>query len=469
MSAIAWLRSAPCASVRPCGLYADQPPAPVPPRWLALGAVLVWLIGCGLRAWYVLIAHPPTAYLYSDMQSYADTARRMLDPQAVWGIGDSIYPPGNAWWLALWRWIGGDTTWLPAVAANLALSCLTPLLLAATVKLLLGGRTAAWVLMATALWWPFIDQAGYFLAETPFTAAIAGTLLLTVAACRASGGVARGALGLAAGAALAGACAIKGQALIAGGLVGALLIWDAWRRPRLRLVVGCMLLAWAAALTPVSLRATALAEGRFTLISSNGATNLLQGHYGWDAGHFRWEDSARGLVYAFGNPATLQKRREGQVVLPFGVYDQDANAAEAWRWIRAYPLDAFLLSCDNVITTLHGTVPWPSSHTRFRVPAMVFETLHLVLVLLPVGCFLLLRGRSLIADRHRGELLILLPWAGCLLSAFLLTGDPRYRIPFDLCSLVLAVRCWMLLPGWRRRLLMTGDGEAGSGGQGATR
>ena len=63
--------------------------------------MLLRIIGClcfGMgalwRTWYLYVSHPPKNFIYSDMKTYLDFARRWIEPSFVPNIGDSLGPLG---------------------------------------------------------------------------------------------------------------------------------------------------------------------------------------------------------------------------------------------------------------------------------------------------------------------------------------------------------------------------------------
>lgn len=444
---------------RPLGLFAEGRSDDGAPVWVWIAALAAWIGGCAWRWYWVFVAHPPTSFIYSDMQGYHHNALYLLDPNTVWGIQHTLVPPGNSFWLAFWRSLGGSTdsaglwatksspeVWAPAFAANAVLSCLTPLLLTLAVRLLFGSRAACLTLAIASVFFQFVDNLGYFLAETPFTFLLALTLLAVVAACRTRGLLSGINWAMLAGIAGAAALVTKGQVLFGLGLVGAFLLVAGWRRRRLWLLLAAMVVAGMAFLAPVAVRATRLNEGRFCLISTNAGNNFLQGHYGWQYGCFYWDDAKRGMYFTFGSPCVVQKGITAPVHFPFGVYEVGPNVAEALKWMKANPVDAVLQTLEHPFELYVGTIVWPTSHTSERKWMVLSEHLYLLLLLLPASALVLIRRRRLWAEGG-GELLLLLPIIGNAISAAVFTGEPRYRVPFDLFTIALAARFWV---DWRR-------------------
>ena len=447
----------------------EPAPAPSPPHgrralpsWGLLLALALFLLGVCWRFYYLYQVHPAHRFIYSDMESYVNMAMHFLSDSHTFVIGDAFYPPGTGLYLAALYSL--DKSWSLAIAVQGILSSLIPLLLAVIGYELFGRRVALLALAGASLYFPFIDYASYFLSENPFIFTLLLSFWLMLRSLRVRNPVWAGVLGLLSGLVLGTAAAFKSVILLGGLLTALFLGYLGWRRrwPRVWLVFATGALGLLAVLAPLAVRATRLNEGRFCLISNNGPLSFLQGHYG-RVGHFKFKDEKRGYYYEWGSPAALQYGFEKEATFPFGPYDTDQVSRAAWEWIGEHPFAALQLSVQHVFTLFAGTIPWPSSHTDERPWAIFFQQLFLFFILFPACVHLLRQARGIyrLERAALGDILVLLPVLGIMLTAFATIGDPRYRIPFDGFIILLAARGYVRTPAREDGLLPCDPPEGG--------
>lgn len=406
-------------------------------RFLSLA---IYLIGVLWRCYHIFYAHQPTEYLFSDMRDYHRMALHSFDPQYVPTIYDTIKPPGTGWYFGILHLV--DPSWRVAFGAQWLVSSLAPVVIALIAHELYGRRAAAIALILASLNFLFIDFSAYFLSENPFLLCVVTGTWLVIKGARAASG--RGAIVAASLAGVVWGCA---AALRSVGLVsaltlggGLLLVAIIHRSRRLMVMVlsgGVVLLLM---LIPLSIRCTRLSGGQFCVVANDVGRNVLLGH----AGPIRsasWADPARHREFAMkGVPCGTEHGHRQEVKLDFPIHDTKSNLAYAWQWMRAHPAEAAMLSVHHVFDLFVGDILWPTNRTPFKRWGEWFQYLYLVCVLLPACVVLWHHGRAIITfDAARlGELLILLPIAGLLVTAFVACGELRYRIPYDGLIIVLA-------------------------------
>lgn len=399
-----------------------------------------WLAGGLLRLIYVLVIHPPTLHVYSDMQGYAQRALNRVN-QLPEGIGDSLYPPGTSMLFAALHHL--DPTSALTVIAQWLLSLGTMAGIWVIARALYGNRVAVVALVATSLYLPLFHYAGLFLSENPFT-----FCLVAAYACVIQAVSARRPLGTALWALVAGllaglAVSLKATILLPVAVTGVVLI--AWlirnrRRGTLTLAFG-VLAGLTSLLLPLADRCTRLAEGHFCLVSTNTGMNALMGHAGEYAG-FYWVDQGRNLSYSFTSPSAPLRGYTAQVHLNFGAYDVPANVAELHRRIDADPVAALRWSLRNVADLFVGRDFWPGAVYGKRNWGRAYQLIAQWL-LLPLALFwLLYRAPRLLRLREDSlaEWLLLTPMLGLMLTAFISLGELRFRIPFDGFLIILAAQ-----------------------------
>ena len=402
-------------------------------------AIIIFAIGLWWRTEYLFYTHPPTQYIYSDMQGYVSSAINFFNPAYTPSIGDTLYPPGMAYFLgSLYKL---DHSWKLAIFAQWLLSAVIPILMAIIATLLFNRITALAVLMIGSLYFPFIDYAGYFLAENPFIFMMLISSICLLLALRSSHWTKMAWWGILAGFSTGVGAAFRSVILAPAMLTAIYLAIMAikHRNRRIPVVIVSTLIGLLVVLIPLSLRCTRLNDNRFSIISTNGGLNFLQGHYG-HAGHFKFHDKKRGHYYEFGNPTVLYKRYEEEVHLACGPYDANKLQDIAWEWIRSHPLDAALNSIEHVFDLYFGSVQWPTSHTDQRRWALLFQYLYLVALLLP-ALFRLQQNTGSMARLDKSafsDSILWLPNVGIIATALLIIGEARYRIPFDAYTIILA-------------------------------
>jgi len=406
-------------------------------------AWLVYALTIPVRAWYVFVWHDPQKFIYSDMATYVSQAVLFTDPTYTQGIADTIYPPGTGYLFGFLFRLGGDSLW-PVVLSQFVGSCVIPILVYAIAARLFSRRTALAALVLASLYFHFLAYAGFFLSETVYTVLVLLAFWFIVMAVQATDPLRQVLCSLLVGWTVGSAAAVKSGILLpffllALGIASIFVI----RRRILAFVSLAAIAAGALALVlaPLAMRATKLCDGQFCLVSTNAEMNFLMGHSGRSL-RFVWNDAKRNYRFEFAHPASVQKGYDEPRTLAFGPYDRKENLAAAWAWIGDHPWEAFAQSVDHVYDYFTGTVPWPSSHGPERVAMTFFERLYAFFWLVPAAAMVLrLIPRWLRRERgYAGDFLAVMPVAGMTVVSFLTIAEPRYRVPFDGFTCILAAR-----------------------------
>jgi len=381
-----------------------------------------------------------TQYVYSDMQGYYEAALRYFTPGYVPNITDTIYPPGAALFFGLLHKI--DPSWVTAQWTLFALSCAVPLVLGWTAYTLFGIAVASLSIVFSSLYFPWVDFFAFFLSEAVFIPATVGAFALLVLALQRRQKYISVLPALASGAMFGLATSVKTVALASATLLLLVLVWWQWRRrvPGLYRVACFAMLGLLPVLVGVSHRCTKANEGHFCLVSNNGPLTTIFGHVAW-VRSITWRDSARGVSFAWGCPVSAQRSMFNRdLTFDFGPYDAKANMVKIAEIVRDDPLEALSLSFDQICNLFYGSVPWPSSHTKWGRWALESEQLFLVLGILPALFHLRARARSVLtlSPAAAAEILLGLPVVALMMTCFVTQGDPRYRIPLDGFIMILA-------------------------------
>jgi 4-amino-4-deoxy-L-arabinose transferase-like glycosyltransferase len=378
-------------------------------------------------------------------RAYADNIAR------GWGYIDFDGSPVVRWmpgWPlllgGLYRIFGSST--LVATLANAVLDATTAAVVAALGARLFRRRIG---LVAGALYagWPgMIFLCATHMSEALFNLLLAGTLLLTVIACRAA--TRRTLRFAAAGLCLGGAALVKAEPLVMSPAI-ALTLWHS-RRSRadfLRAAAAFFLMA-AAVLTPWTIR-NYVAFDRFLPTAASGGIGIyLANHPGATGGQDLRANRAIQKLYRRENAAATSIARH------------DAGWRDAWAFVRAHPDEELRIVANKLRLTylgdargaklVRGMGPEAGWHLgagtwrRLRLTADSYWFAMLALALAGLATFrswqpgaapLLLLG-------------VLLPWL-CLHVVFL--GGPRYHVP-QIPALALLAACGadLLASGARR-------------------
>ncbi len=399
-----------------------------------------WLGGGLLRLIYVLVLHPPTRHVYSDMQGYVQRALNRVagGPE---NIGDSLYPPGTSMLFAKLHQL--DPTSGLTVIAQWLLSLGTMAGIWVIARALYGNRVAVLALIATTLYLPLFHYAGLFLAENPFTFCLVAAYACLIKAITASRPVGTAMWALAAGLLAGLAASLKATILLPVAVTGIVVI--VWlirnrRRGAVTLAAG-VLIGMSTLLLPLAERCTRLAEGHFCLVSTNTGMNALMGHAG-EYAEFVWVDPVRNSTYSFTSPSAPMRGYTAPVRLNFGAYDVPANVAELNTRIAADPAAALRWSLRNVVDLFIGRDFWPGAVYQQRNWSRAYQWI-LQWLLLPLAlAWLIYRAPRLIRlrDDSLAEWLLLTPLLGLMLTAFISLGELRFRIPFDGFVIILAAQ-----------------------------
>ncbi len=404
-----------------------QSDAPTAPETGGLGLPrAVWaatLVAGSLRAWYVLLAHPPAKYLYSDMLTNVLRAYAVLDPRHVPNAWDTFVPRGivEICAAALRLFPNRSVEALTPVQALLSTACVP--LAYVGLRRFFGRRPAAIAAWLLALDYLAIGYAGYFLAENYLTFFL--TLALALLRPEKPGSCFLSGLSLGLGA------WFKAQAFTLLPL-WALALWWAGRpsapdpKPRrtaaLALAAGCLL--WV---VPESVLVSRIAH-RPLFMSSNGGQNFYSGHCPI---HLATCTGSWG-VYAGGLPKVYQ-RDEGWPDVAFSApfYDSPFYLKQGLVCIRQSGWRFGLWLVQQIGDTFAGwpgsTIDvWPDWATEQK-PWARGTNLAVAYLFAPLAFLGLWRER-----RRLGAWLGFgLPMASVLGVAVIFLGDPRFRQPYD--------------------------------------
>ncbi len=133
-----------------------------------------------LRIYYLYILYPLDKYIFSDMQIYVDNAKAIVTGIPAAQVLSK--PPFYEWLIALsfkcYIWKLSSSPFAFIQGLQFLLSLAIPFLLAYSCKRWAGKKTALVVLIVGLFYFPFIEYAGLLMAEIPFAFLLAVMALL---------------------------------------------------------------------------------------------------------------------------------------------------------------------------------------------------------------------------------------------------------------------------------------------------
>lgn len=407
---------------------------------------------------HVFLVRPPARAVYSDMQGYVERAQRLGQPDVVLNRFDTFFPPGThvlmappfrflqdraaALWVDqwLWWWLAVGTVVLAGVLA---------------LRLFRHPMPAALTMVAVIAYWPLSSYAGYFTSEIPVMFFMLATLLCGLKGLH--GTVQRKRIGWwAATGLLAGiTLTIRPQFIIS---VAFLCIPLLRKRFPFFTWKDVLPLALAGALPCVG--AVALnshAAGMRVGIASNGGFNFYQGHCDVHTVETR---STMGW-YTWASPARVQYfqliGREPTKVVHQGhmAWENDHFIDLGLQCIREEGL-AHLKRIAINVASLFLVMPWPQVNERWRWVTAGMNWLYAVVLFTVI-----VPGGIMLARRRKAERFLLLQLAAMLPVGFIIYGDSRFRIPYDLFGILILVGLITHSLGQRRDPLVRLTGTVG--------
>lgn len=416
-----------------------------------------------VRVTWAVWIHPPGAYVFSDMLSYFARATRLAaSPTGGPWADEPFFPWGTHYLLGGLVLVLGKHP-LALGAAWAALNA--PV---APLAYLLAGRLhggagfgddehrdsddederlamtravsrVAGVFMV--VYYPALSYAGYFLSESPFMVLLTASALFALRL--ADHGRLRDALLLGVTAALG--FAVRPQILAAAGMLLAFFVWRRKSFPALAAWPGLVALAPIGAVLLFSANLSERHTGRLTPLPHNGAVNRVFGRcHNFE---MRSKDAMFGPP-AFGalvrheakHPDALFKLApalDGKLRVPTRMADEAPLHELADRCVAesGYAKQAYY-ALTHVVLLWGYHVAWPDmAQTPFRFHMRGWTRAHLIVFVVPAMIGMAM-GASRRWPRH-GVLAVFL-WS-LLASATLFMGAARFRVPYDVISIVLGL------------------------------
>lgn len=407
--------------------------------------MVIFTIGVLWRYVHILYLHPPSQHIYSDMKSYTALAEIIFDKNYQPHILHSFYPPGVSYIWGVCRLI--EPTWRWAEYCQFIMSIGIVILIGLNATWLYGRYVSYISICISSLYFPFIDFGGYFLSEIPFIFFMLSTFALTILAMRLSGPrYLVFLIALTAGLFLGITAAIRSLILLQGLLLGGVLIWYSIKHGWIKIILisSGIVIGLMVVLVPLSYRCTQINEGRFCMISTNAPSNLAAGKIR-DARIFVYHDEKRGVQMTTSSPSSTYNRYTKEIHFPFGAYDTREFMNYIRRYILDNPIDALLMSIQNVFDTFFILNLWPSGFTASQRWVILSQQAYLCFLLIPTICFICIYNRKNGGLFHSlADIMVFTPIVGLIIAVFLYNGEPRYRVPVDAFFIIIASRFYLL-------------------------
>lgn len=403
--------------------------------WVAAGLIAA---AAAIRFVFMFAVHPPDDYVYSDMQAYVDEASRILAGHR--GQDLLFHPVGYPLLLAL------SLHLTQSLSLVVLLQFLTSV---ATVVLMWRGSArflregpALVVLALAAVHVPFISLGGFFMAETAFAFFLA--LLFYLLAARPFPW--SPAYALAAGFVYMAAAWMKGNDSLFGPLLMAWIAVRVWRtrayavpaRWKAAAKAAAAFAAGACLVASITAFATYSVGGHARISAATGALNFVEGKCPAKINH------DMGGTYWY-SPLFVQLGEGGDKYWPAYFWDDTYFWKAGWQCVRSEPR-VLVTSLRYVYYLFFGNQLWPSGPVEANLNR--WYGMFVSFVIFPgmlVGLLLVAR-RPLAAHKPAFLLVVSL-----FVTSWLLKSELRYRVPFDVVILPLAVLGWTyLLTGLRR-------------------
>ena len=433
---------------------------PSPPT---LAALILFAVAFGVRVVWVSFVDSPFDNIFSDMAGYVNRALMLVygvsdplpvfasqhapDPHAVaaaaagvdpWTIQCAYYPPGAHLLLAAEMKLVGWSHHAAMAALNCVWGALVaPCAMLMALRVVPRLRVAVAVGLVVALWYPLLAFSSFFSSEQPYAGALALSTWLLVRL------VERGKSAVALGLAASVAYLVRPQIIATLGaltLVGVFVLLRPSRRgPRLRL--GPIMLAGTIFTATVAWGAVRYhgLSGRWGLISDNGAMGRLGADTSYSKVRATWKapDGAE-MSFQFESPPKAEMGQHRELV--FDGYIGDPVTLDRARRNEVHYMstgERLARWANNVRPLFVDGSLWPvSSGSGWRRACYSASQVALMGVLCPLallGMISGLRKRALVPLLCTAQVLTVL-----LIAAFF-CGEQRYRMPYDVFLVILAL------------------------------
>jgi hypothetical protein len=170
------------------------------------------------------------------------------------------------------------------------------------------------------------------------------------------------------------------------------------------------------------------------LVSTNGGLNFYQGRS--HVRDIRFNDRQRGFEFLFASPVAVQKGYKTNTSFDFGPYESSRLFEEGMKVARQDIPGTIYLSVEHVLDLFHTTVIWPSCCAGGSIEGVVkyFNIIFIYIIILPSILPLIFDFKRFVLSNA------ILPYIAIvsnIIVVMIYYGDPRFRVPFDMFSIML--------------------------------
>jgi len=393
------------------------------------GILAILLCAFILRTVFVFFIHPPEKYLYSDMGDYHYKAVK-LSKGVQEGIFDSFHPPGTHYLYSAFFRLPQPFFWIKIF--NILAGVISCLFIYLSTKILFTEKAARIALIISSANYLFIDFSGYLMSETPFILGLSVMFYFILKSIVAKGQQQKWLYSFLAGLFIVLSASFKECILLFVPLFG---IWWLFNFRKYKLASNpffCML-GFLPLFVLLCFRIFSL-TGKFGIIATTGGATFYTGRTHVAMVEFR--DAKRNSYFGYGSPVAAQKGYSGTERFNAGPYDSGFFFKEGLKEVRKDIPKAIAYSLENIYDLFYSTVIWPTSALEGIQPKVVkyFNIAFVVLVILPAIALLFFQFKRIVTSPQVLPYLALLV---IIITAAVFIGDPRYRVPFDIFSIML--------------------------------
>ncbi len=385
------------------------------------------LIGLGfiLRLAYVQFINPIGSSLYSDMAGYVQVAD--LIKNGEWRVSHFFQPIGYPYIILILKSLSSD--WISLLQwVHIFIGTMTLWIVWKTAKDSFGEKIGLISLGIAAIHLPWIAFVGLALAETFFI------FFLSILACLTLKLVREGKAGTAAMWAIIFFLAFlaKGTHVFLGPLFVLTFFYYHRKKAIKNLLVICLIMS-----------AELLGHGLFTKQK---------------IGHFQISASAGGLNFVEGKcPLKNNADSAGYSWLSPLYYQLDMNKQK--RWDRPFTDSAYFMneglkciidnpfvliqSIEGIPFLFFGNTLWPANQSKIANQMRLYEMLFSCFAL--VGLIVFIRFINYSPHKQEEILVWILPIVAVMLCVYIFKSELRFRVPFDIWFIPVAVKGWSIL------------------------
>ena len=392
----------------------------------------LFLFCLGVLEWQISSVSHPRDHIYSDMHGYLERGWKIASGMPFTDF-DAFYPSGNSIFYAFFFLLFGFASGVKIISiVQLVLIALANLLLALSTLILFSSkRLSLFVMFAASIYWPFISQASFFMAEPLFMFCIMLAFYLYCCGLKQNTWLSRGNISyrmhgfmLLLGLLLGYASLVKGQGLAV--LLSLIVFTIFWRKTPWAILSLC-----AGALLPIlmqsALHSANLGKPSFFL-SANDAFNSYLGQSRHEA--IGCLDTTRGMFFVFhNNNVALGYRFLEPVLEKTSILNRDYFRSKTVELWRKKPGAQLVKSLHNIVELFEVNPRWPQRNVDLiKEYDVKYQSYSIYLLTLPA---LYALAGAIFFKRYRTQCaLCLLPIICLALMISMTMGQPRYIVPF---------------------------------------